>query len=98
MSEREMRSGVARETIPDLRLLTVPEAAAVLRISRSLMYQLVETGRIAACRLGHGRGAIRIRLDDLLDYVESRRTEGGEGAVPPGRLERVKLKHLKIPG
>jgi excisionase family DNA binding protein len=46
----------------DLELLTAPEAAKQLRISRSLAYELVARGRIPAIRLGR---AIRIPRGSL---------------------------------
>ncbi len=42
----------------DHLVLTVPEAARLLRISRSLAYELVARGELPAIRLGR---AIRIR-------------------------------------
>ena len=36
----------------DVRLLTVPEAAKLLRISRNLAYELIAKGEIPAIRLG----------------------------------------------
>ncbi len=74
--------------------LSQSEVAQYLRISRSLVYQLVESGRLPACRIGCG-GAIRIIQVDLLDYVESCRMKTG-GAVGRPLRRREKLKHLKV--
>ena len=46
-----------------------------LRVSPQCVYQLVETGRIVAHRIGVGRGTIRISGDDLDAYLESCRVE-----------------------
>jgi excisionase family DNA binding protein len=49
-----------RETIVADGLMTVPEAAAFLRLSRSTLYNLMESGRLAYVRLvGDGRRAAR---------------------------------------
>lgn len=48
------------------RLLTVPEAAEFLSISKSMVYKLVETGCIPAYHIGR---LIRIRQSDLIDSL-----------------------------
>jgi excisionase family DNA binding protein len=47
-------------------LLTVPEAAEALAISRSKLYELITTGAIASIRID---GSRRIPLIALEDYV-----------------------------
>jgi excisionase family DNA binding protein len=74
-------------------MLTVAEVADVLRVSPSLVYQLVDSGKLPCHRLGKGRGTIRIRLDDLNAYLASCRHEATE-EVP--KLPRPRLKHLRI--
>lgn len=49
--------------IPPLRLLTVAEAGALLRISRATTYRLIETGAIPVHRVG---GSIRIDRQEML--------------------------------
>ncbi len=78
----------------DLELLTVSEVASCLKVSRSLVYHLVESGRLSACRVGRG-GAIRVAKHDLLLYVDACRTKTGEPAVQPPR-RHTKLKHLRM--
>ena len=46
----------------DTQLLTVPETARLLRISRNLAYELVARGELPSVRLGR---AIRIPRDEL---------------------------------
>jgi len=46
---------------------TVAEAARALRVGRSTVYRLVESGEIAVLRI---RGAVRIRREVLLAYAE----------------------------
>ncbi len=49
-----------RETIVADGLMTVPEASAFLRLSRSTLYNLMDSGRLAYVRLiGDGRRAAR---------------------------------------
>ena len=56
-------------------LMTVKEVAHRLRVSASLVYQLVDAGKLACHRIGNGRGAIRIRPDDLANYLQVCRRE-----------------------
>lgn len=51
-----------------LELLTVPEAAKMLRISRNLAYELVGRGEIPSLRFGR---VIRISLPALNDWVRN---------------------------
>ncbi|QFY05983.1 helix-turn-helix domain-containing protein [Nonomuraea phyllanthi] len=47
-------------------LLTVPEAAEALAISRSKLYQLLATGAVASLRID---GSRRIPVSALNDYI-----------------------------
>jgi len=49
------------------RLLKPLEVAALLRISRSFAYQLMQTGEIPVVRIGT---ACRVRQQDLEEYIE----------------------------
>jgi excisionase family DNA binding protein len=51
----------------DLQLLTVPQAAEILGISKSLLYQLVSRGDVKSIRIGR---LIRIKMEDLLQFLE----------------------------
>jgi excisionase family DNA binding protein len=53
-------------------LLTVPEAAEVLAISRSKLYELLASGAIASIRIDRSR---RIPLTALEEYVSRQLTE-----------------------
>jgi len=61
------------QTAP-LELLTVPEVAAVLRVSRATTYKLIEAGSIPSHRVG---GSIRVERGEMLDAL----------ALRPVRLE-----------
>jgi excisionase family DNA binding protein len=52
----------------DRLLFTVPEAAATLRISRSHLYQLIQSGKLPVIRLG---SSVRIPRRWLEDFVEA---------------------------
>jgi excisionase family DNA binding protein len=47
-------------------LLTIPEAAAALRISRTKFYELLDAGEIESVHIGRSR---KIPADALHDYV-----------------------------
>jgi len=50
-------------------LLTIREAAALLRISQSTIRNAVHSGQLRAFRFGTRRGTIRIAASDLDDYA-----------------------------
>jgi len=78
-----------------VQLLKVKEVAEALRVSASLVYALIESGRLPACRVGRGRGAVRVLVDDLTAYIEGSRVQVGEATRPRPR-RREKLKHIKL--
>ena len=58
-----------------MELLTAKEVARRLRVSTSLIYQLIESGRLGCHRIGNGRGAIRIPPEDVANYLQSCRED-----------------------
>ena len=74
-------------------LLTVREVADLLRVSANCVYDLVGKGKLACHRVGTGRGAIRVRRNDVEAYLAACRREKGEEAP---RLPRPRLKHLSL--
>ena len=74
-------------------LLTVREVAEMLRVSPSLVYQLVEARKLACHRIGSRQGAIRISVADVDDYLSECRYDRQE-EMP--KLPRPRLKHLKL--
>ena len=62
----------------DFDLLTVPEAARVLRISRNLAYELVARRELPALRFGR---VIRIPKYSLDEWIASRVSQGVEPAA-----------------
>jgi excisionase family DNA binding protein len=65
--------------------LTIAEAAAETRLSRSSIYDAVSRKTLAHYRLsGSGRrGKILIRRSDLYAWVESQKVEAGGGPPAP---------------
>ena len=54
--------------------LTVAEVAATLRVSNMTVYRLINTGSLAAIRIGK---SFRIRDDDLHRYLAEQYTRAG---------------------
>ncbi len=89
-------------------LLTVKEAANLLKLSCGAVYALCKAGTLPHHRLGLGRGAVRIDRQDLLAYVEACRTgaapiRGSGPSLPPSgtpagqkRLPAGGFKHLRV--
>ena len=64
----------------DVLLLTVPEAARLLRIGRNLAYGLVARGEIPAVRFGRTIRVPRTALEQLFE-VAGERAEARDSAV-----------------
>ena len=79
------------------RLLSTSDVAKLLKVSRSLIYELVQKGNIPSYRVGNGRGAVRISEEDVAEFLRSKRNERVEDSVnkkaKPRRTKR--LRHLK---
>ncbi len=74
-----------------VKLLTVAEVSAMLRVGESTVYALLGSGKIAGFRIGPRAGGIRIDEQDVLAYLERCRTGPKER---PRSRQQVKLKHL----
>ena len=66
-----MRAGLAVTIAPHHMLLSTQEAADLLRISRTTLVRLLETGAIPFQKPNRHR---RVRLDDLLEYRRRQRS------------------------
>jgi excisionase family DNA binding protein len=53
----------------DLRLITLPEAARFLSISRGSLYDLLTTGQLASVHIGRSR---RVPMGELRRYIRER--------------------------
>ena len=74
-------------------LMTVSEVAERLNVSTSLVYQLVESGKLPVCRIGNGRGAIRFRPQDIDQFIDACLTEK---TSPSARRQKPRLKHIHL--
>jgi excisionase family DNA binding protein len=63
---------VARVVVMDKLLLRPEEAAEVLSIGRSRLYELLGSGELASVRIGTSR---RVPAQELVSYVERLREE-----------------------
>ena len=57
---------VMTEVHSDLRLLTLPDAAEFLAVSRSALYSLMRTGQVVSVHIGRAR---RVPLSELEAFV-----------------------------
>ncbi len=63
----EVPAAVNQEFRPTKLLLTVTEASQVLAISRSKLYELLNSGHLPSVHIGRSR---RIRVKDVQDFVD----------------------------
>ncbi|WP_407652641.1 helix-turn-helix domain-containing protein [Aporhodopirellula aestuarii] len=56
-------------------VLTVEQVASQLRVSRSLVYSLIEAGKLKCHRIGIGRGTIRLSQADLESFLRNCRRD-----------------------
>lgn len=73
-------------------MMRVSEVAKRLQVSKSMVYALVDNGKLVAHRVGLGRGTIRISETDLNDYLDSCRVQKQER----NPASKPRLKHLKL--
>ncbi len=67
-----------RDTIPtELRLYTTAEAAAILNVSLRTLQSWVREGSLPHVRLGDGGRLVRIKAQDLEDFIQQN-YQGGE--------------------
>ena len=80
-------------------LLTIKEAAALLRISVSSVYALASGGRLRVMRVGKQGGSIRVRASELQRYLTA--CESPLQSEPPKATSHPStksppLKHLRV--
>ena len=73
--------------------MNVRQAAERLEISQSLVYSLIAAGQLRHCRVGHGRGRLRIPPDAIEEYL-ARCTFGVREEKPAAPMPR--LKHIRL--
>jgi excisionase family DNA binding protein len=69
-------------------MLTVKEVAAILRVGRNQLYQVVARGEVRAVRIGRTIRIPRTALLDLLTTPSANARRGGLAEVTPGRRAR----------
>lgn len=72
-------------------MLTVKQLAERWGVAPSLIYSLVAEGKLACCRIGHGRGVIRFTEEHIAAYLD-----GTTPRVEPRKAPTPRLKHLKL--
>ena len=73
-------------------LLKVRQVAERLACSIATVYALIERQELVAVKIGVGGGGVRVKPEDLNEFIEARRTAPAEQAE---RTPRVILKHLR---
>ena len=73
--------------------MTVKEAATKLEVSPALVYSLIAAGKLRYCRVGHGRGRLRIQEDAVEEYL-ARCTFAVKEQKPVPSMPR--LKHIQF--
>ena len=79
-------------------LLTVASVAKRLSVSSSLIYQLIESGKLGHHRIGTGRGTIRVSEADLESYLSECHANADEtvNVESKTRPRKSRLKHIQI--
>lgn len=76
------------------RLLTVADVAERLSISTATAYELVKHGKLTCYRIGAARGAIRVREEDLAEYLQRNVSVVRQELKP---MPSVPLRHIRLP-
>jgi excisionase family DNA binding protein len=86
----EAKIGIISADSPVIRddaLYTPSEAASLLRCGKTNVYDLIESGLLAVCRIGTGSKGYKVRGSDLQAFMDSRVTGGPRPAMT--------FKHLR---
>lgn len=80
--------------------LTVSDIAALLKVSSSNVYNLVDTGKLVAHRIGCGRGVIRVSQENFDRFVEDALAPVSNSEAPKrggsAPAAQVAFKHLNV--
>ena len=74
------------------RLFSIKEVARRLSVSPTTVHNLIDVGKLAALRIGTGRGRLRIRPDDLESF--QREAEREASKAPKGQATLSELREL----
>lgn len=72
--------------------LTVKQVAEILQLSRSKVYQLIESGKLHSHKI---EGSIRVAAEDLSAYLAQCRVTSAK-QITPKKAPRVRLKHITL--
>jgi excisionase family DNA binding protein len=72
--------------------VTVRAVAERLEVSPATVYALVAANKLRCCRVGLGRGCIRISEEQLADFLRGAEPKPD----PPASAPRVRLRHLRL--
>lgn len=86
--------GFSAHQAPAYALLTIAEAALLLRIGQSTIRNAIRAGQLRAFRFGTRRGTIRISADDLDEYAAASATEPAKAAKTRPALSAAPFKCL----
>lgn len=64
------RTSVLSSAVPGA-YLRVAQVAAQLNVHRATVYRAIESGALAAVRLGQGRGGLRVSTEALAAYLSN---------------------------
>lgn len=64
-----------------MKLLTVRDVAAAMKVSQKTVRRLIKRGDLVAYKLGE-RGQIRVNEHELERYIESQRVRTGDASEP----------------
>jgi excisionase family DNA binding protein len=73
--------------------LDVKQAAERLGLSRSIVYQLAASGKLAHYKIGPNGGRIRFRPEDIAAYLEGCRVGGPAPPAPTPKRPRYQPKY-----
>jgi excisionase family DNA binding protein len=76
-------TAMANDEIPDVlgvKMLTVPEIAAVLRVSKMTVYRLIKTGALESVQV---RGAYRVPESAVKTLLSTKTARAGRPVKPP---------------
>jgi excisionase family DNA binding protein len=76
--------------------MKVREAAVRLEVGTDTVYSLVAAGKLRCCRVGMGRGSIRISEEQIVEYLKSCETGGMPPQPAPQPARKITLKHLRL--
>jgi len=74
-----------------MELMTSDEVMAELKISRSTLDKLLETGQLTAQRLGEG-GSLRFERSDVRAVLQPRTTPTSRGTIARGAISGRGMK------